>query len=135
MISDIEQNVQEEIRQLLKNINDAWVKGHPEELGEYFHEDMVIVGPGFRGGGRGKRACVESYKDFTSHATIREFKESDHAIDIWSDTAVASYQFEIDYEMNSEEHRDSGYDLFVFVRERGNWRAVWRTIIPLPGGE
>jgi len=134
MASDIEQNVREEIQQLLKNINAAWVKGRSEDLEEYFHEDMVIFDLGFGRRGIGKKACVESYKDFTSHATIHEFKESDPAIDIWGDTAVAIYKFEIDYETNGEDHRDFGQDLFVFIRERGKWRAVWRVIIPLPGG-
>ena len=134
MASDIEQNVREEIQQLLKNINAAWVKGRSEDLEEYFHEDMVIFDPGFGRRGIGKKACVESYKDFTSHATIHEFTESDPAIDIWGDTAVAIYKFEINYKTNGEDHRDFGQDLFVFIRERGKWRAVWRVIIPLPGG-
>ena len=55
MASDIEQNVREEIQQLLKNINAAWVKGCPEDLEEYFHEDMVIFDPGFGRRGIGKK--------------------------------------------------------------------------------
>ena len=72
MDSDIEQNVRKEIQQLLKNINAARVKGCPEDMEEYFHEDMVIFDPGFGRHGIGKKVCVESYKDFTSHATINE---------------------------------------------------------------
>ncbi len=132
MASDTEQDTREGIRALLNNISDAWTKGRPEELEEYFHEDMVIASPGFKGGGRGKDDCVQSYKDFASHAKIREVRGSDHLIDVWSDTAVASYRFEIDYEINGQEHHDVGHDLFVFAREGGKWLAVWRTIIPLP---
>lgn len=135
MASDTERNAQGEIRQLLKSMSEAWVSGHPEELEEYFHEDMVIALPGFGRRGVGKRACVESYKELTSRATIQDFRESDPLIDVWGDTAVASYRFELDYEMSGQEHHDSGQDLFVFARERGNWRAVWRTIIPLSAGE
>ena len=135
MDSDIKQDAHEEIRQLLRSISDAWSKGHPEELEEYFHENMLIVQPGSQGGGRGKRECVDSYKDFVSHATIREFKESDQTIDVWGDTAVASYKFEMAYEMRGEVHKDSGYDLFVFSREKGKWLVVWRTILPVPVGE
>jgi hypothetical protein len=36
------------------------------------------------------------------------------------------------YEMRGEVHKDSGYDLFVFSREKGKWLAVWRTILPVP---
>lgn len=87
MASDIEQNVREEIRQLLKKINGAWVECRPEELEEYFHRDMVIASPGFREWG-GKHTCIESYKEFTSNAAIREFKSSDPAIDVLGDTSV-----------------------------------------------
>lgn len=130
MISDIDQNAREEIRKLLGNISNAWIKGRPEELEEYFHEEMVIAGPGFKGGGRGKSECIKSYKDFITHAAIQNVKESDLMIDVWGDTAVASYRFEMDYEIGGERHHDAGHDLFVFTRERGKWLAVWRTIIP-----
>ncbi|UCC39332.1 MAG: nuclear transport factor 2 family protein [Candidatus Aminicenantes bacterium] len=135
MAFDIEQKAREEIRELLSNISKAWTKGHPEELEGFFHEEMVITGPGFKGGGRGKSECVKSYKDFITHATIREVKESEHMIDVWGSTAVASYRFEIDYEVGGERHNDAGHDLFVFAREGGKWLAVWRTIIPLSQGE
>lgn len=88
MASDIKQNVREEIRQLLKKINGAWVEGRPEELEAYFHHDTVIASPGFRERGKGKHACIESYKEFTSNAAIRELKSSDPVIDVWGDTAV-----------------------------------------------
>jgi len=130
MASEIGQNTREEIRKLLGNISDTWIKGRPEELEEYFHEEMVIAGPGFKGGGRGKTECVQSYKDFVTHAAIRNVKESDHLIDVWGDTAVASYRFEIDYELNGQEHHDVGHDLFVFARQEEKWLAVWRTVIP-----
>ncbi|MEA2051365.1 MAG: hypothetical protein U9O90_00835 [Euryarchaeota archaeon] len=82
MASDIEQNVREEIRQLLKKINSVWVECRLEELEEYFHHDMVIVSPEFRERGKGKHTCIESYKEFTNNAAIREFKSSDPAIDV-----------------------------------------------------
>lgn len=132
MASDIKQDGRKEIRQILKNINDAWVNGQPEKLGGYFHDNMVIAGPDFRAMGKGKQSCVKSYKDFTSQAAIRKVKESDYTINIWGDTVVASYKFELYYEMNGQNYHDCGYDLFVFAREEGNWRAVWRSIFPLP---
>lgn len=127
-----EEHTKEQIRRILKKINDAWVTGHPEALEDYFHQDMVIVRPGFGARGTGRRACVESYREFISHATIHQFKESDHHIDLWGDTAVVTYRFQLEYQMAGEEHRDSGVDLFVFTREKGRWLAVWRTILPLP---
>ena len=72
------------------------MKGRPEKLEEYSHEDMVIAFPGFGRRGVGKRACVERYEAFVSEATIRDLKESQPLIDVWGDAAVASYRFELD---------------------------------------
>jgi uncharacterized protein (TIGR02246 family) len=135
MPANIEGDAREEIRHLVKSINDAWVAGHLEELESYFHQDMVIAQPGSGARGTGRQACVDSYREFTSHAIVGELKESNHHIDIWGDTAVVSYRFELDYQMSGQEHHDSGVDLFVFARKNGRWLAVWRAILPLPGEE
>ncbi|MBN2289905.1 MAG: nuclear transport factor 2 family protein, partial [Candidatus Glassbacteria bacterium] len=121
-----------EIIRLLQKINRAWVEGRPEELGEYFHEKAVIVHPGFQGRSEGREACVSGYRDFISRAEVREYRETGFAVDLWGDTAVASYQFEIAYAMGGKEYRESGRDLFVFTREGGRWLAAWRTLFPTP---
>jgi len=120
----------EEIRRILKKINDAWVKGPSEDLAEYFHEDMVIAGPGLEESGKGRPACTASYEEFTRVAAIKDFEESELNIHIWNDTAVAHYKFTIAYEMEGRDHLDSGCDLFVFNKSEGKWIAVWRTILP-----
>ena len=51
-------------------------------------------------------------------------------IDVWGNTAVATYRYEIAYEMGGQLYQEMGQDLFVFVRDGGRWRAVWRTLIP-----
>jgi ketosteroid isomerase-like protein len=125
----------EEILKILQKINEAWSKGHPEELAEYFHEDLVILSPTLQRMGEGKEACVKSYKDFLEHADIHEYKERDHMIDVWGKTAVATYAFDISYEMNGQTSRESGHDMFVFNREAEKWLAVWRMVIPSPTKE
>jgi ketosteroid isomerase-like protein len=130
-VADIEKD-RDEIRRILKSINEAWTKGRAEDLDKYFHEDMVIAQPGFGIRGEGKRACVDSYREFAGMASIQSLKESQHVVLVWGNTAVASYRFEIEYELDGQAHQDAGYDLFVFARENGDWLAVWRTILPPP---
>jgi uncharacterized protein (TIGR02246 family) len=122
----------EAVRSLIQRINDTWRQGHPEELAEYFHPDMVTVLPGFSGHVEGRAACVQSYVDFLGSATVHEYAESDHHIDVWGDTAVASYRFVMTWEMGGKHYREAGHDLFVFSREHGHWRAVWRTLQSAP---
>ncbi|UCC72218.1 MAG: nuclear transport factor 2 family protein [Gemmatimonadota bacterium] len=135
MIHSSEETARKGIGDVLRRINQAWVKGNIDRLHELFHEDIVIAHPGFGRREAGRDACVASYRDFTAQAAVHEYQEEDPTIDVWGDTAVASYMFRIDYEIGGERYKESGFDLFVFLREGGNWRAVWRTLLPAPQGE
>ncbi len=130
-MADIERD-REEIAQILKDINRAWTGGKADELRRYFHEDMIIAQPGFGIRGEGRNACIDSYREFAGMASILDLKESQQVVLVWGDTAVASYKFEIEYELDGQAHQDAGYDLFVFTRLDGSWLAVWRTILPVP---
>jgi len=121
---------QQEVWQVINDINNIWVKGNPEDLENFFHEKMVIVHSDFKERGEGREICINSYKDFASQAKIHEFKESNPAIDVYGNTAIATYTFEIVYEMNKQIFSDTGRDIFVLIREDNRWQAVWRTILP-----
>jgi len=128
----------EEIRQLLERINNAWLKGPPEQipavLGECFDDRMVVKGPGFQAlGSGGKDGCVQSYVDFVRQAAIKECTLSKPDIDVAGDTAVATYSWQMTYALNGEEYRESGVDLFVFAKSAGRWLAVWRAMLPNAG--
>ncbi len=125
----------EEIRALLENINQAWLNKRTDELANFFHRNVVIAQPGLGARAKGRRACINSYKEFASQAVTRNFKTSSYVIDFWGKTAVASYRFMMDYEIQGALYHDEGEDVFVFVREDEKWIVVWRTIIPLPQEE
>lgn len=122
----------EEIREIVKKINGAWRSGRPEELAAYFHEDMVIAPPGLSGRAKGRDACVASYREFIQMAKVKEYKEAEPGIDLWGSTAVATYGWEMVYELKGESYHESGWDVFVFQREGTEWRAVWRTLVAAP---
>jgi ketosteroid isomerase-like protein len=119
----------EAVRQLVRDINRAWRSGRTDDLNRYFHDDMVIVAPGFAQCCEGRAACVASYAEFVSQAKIHDYRESEPDIDFWGDTAVASVSWDIEYEMKGTVSRETGRDVFVFARESGTWRAVWRTML------
>ena len=119
----------QEILELIEQLNDAWVKGSPEQLSSFFREDIVMVHPDFIHRTEGREACIASYVDFCSQAKVNEFKLGETSIDVIEDTAIATYSYEISYEMGGEQFTDTGRDLFVFIREDGRWQAIWRTMI------
>jgi len=131
MTWSLESPDQQEIWRILRSLNQAWVNGQPEQIANSLHPDVVFVGPDLQKRMQGREACVASYQEFCCQAAIRNFSESEPAIDVCGNTAVAIYGFEIRYEMNQQTFQETGRDLFVFTREAGEWRAVWRTILGL----
>lgn len=124
--------VKSEIWQVIRGINGAWTGGKTENLKRYFQENMVIVSPDLKKMGEGRDACIKSYEDFVSLANVHGCEEFDPSIDVFGNSAVASYRFVVKYDMDGNSHEDAGYDLFFLVREGGKWVAVWRMMIPLP---
>ncbi len=61
MAPSIKTKVEQKLWQLVQDLNATWVKGNPENLINFFHEDMVIVSPDFELLGKGNEACMESY--------------------------------------------------------------------------
>lgn len=134
MASSPELNEREAVRVLLNRINDAWLKRPPGEISgvlqDCFDPRMVIKGPGFQPLAQGSKACARSYEDFVRQATVRCCKVSEPDIDLYGNTAVATYSWEMTYELNGQVYDESGHDLFVLTRDEGQWRAVWRAMLP-----
>ena len=122
--------VDEEIWRIVKEINDSWLLGRPENLVNYFHDEIVFAAPGFSRRIEGRAACVDSFRDFCATAKVRDFKPSDPAIDICEQAAVVTYNFKVEYDLNHESFSEGGRDVWVFVRNSDKWLAVWRTIFP-----
>jgi uncharacterized protein (TIGR02246 family) len=120
------------IRQVVQEISDAWRNGKTADLNRIFHADMVIVGPEYQVFCRGREACVRSYEDFIRSAVIHEYTESEPAIEIWGNTAAATYSWKMAYEQKGTVSREQGNDQFVFTREPDGWRAVWRMLTFAP---
>jgi hypothetical protein len=118
----------QEIRNLVESINQAWKQGLTTQLREFFHPDIVIVGPGFQEIVRGQAACIESYREFSTNAKVHDYIESDFKIEVWDDTAVCTYAWTMTYERAGERSRETGTDQFVFSRQHGKWLVVWRYI-------
>ncbi|HEX2574157.1 MAG TPA: nuclear transport factor 2 family protein [Polyangia bacterium] len=115
---------------LVQEINDAWRSHQTGALHELFHEDMIIVGPGFAPLAKGRPACVASYEDFLRSAAVQAYSETVPTIEIWGDTATATYGWEMTYALEGQTYTETGHDAFVFARAEGRWRAVWRAMMP-----
>lgn len=120
------------VLEAIHQINHAWLDGRASDMAPLVHEFVVVVLPGFSGRVIGRDAFVASYADFASEARVSAYDESEHVVDVFGDTAVVSYRYEIEYELDGEPQHDTGRDLFVFARgdNDDHWRVVWRTLVP-----
>jgi hypothetical protein len=126
-----DQSIQKEVTTVLERINRAWLDRRPSDLSPLFHPALTIVFPGFSGRAVGRDASIAGFADFCTHATVHEYKEHDHQIDVVDDTAVATFVYEMVYERSERRCRATGRDLWVFARQEGVWLAVWRTMLDL----
>lgn len=125
-------SLQEQVLELLRSLNQAWLAGRFGELGGCFHEDVVVVPPGFQQRMQGRDPCVQSYRKFATHATVLELNTSMMQVNCWGETAVASYRFEITYRRGGKELKEAGREIFVLIRENRKVQAVWRTMVLQP---
>jgi ketosteroid isomerase-like protein len=122
----------EEILQLIKILNQAWLEGKFEKIPELLHPHVVFVHPNFAGQTAGRQACAKSYADFMSQAKVLRFRDSDAQIDVFGATAIATYRFEIRYEMAGKTFDETGRDVLVLNNARDQWQVVWRCLVSFP---
>ncbi len=130
MIKDFEEKSKKEIIEIIKKIILSWVEGHPENLRNYFHENMMIVSPELKVLGKGIEECIKGYSDFINQATIIEHNISEPEIYVFENTAIASYKYDFAWEIKGKSYKESSQNLFAFTYTDNNWLAVWRKIIP-----
>lgn len=118
-----------EIRDCIDTINRTWLKGDPADLADLFHPDVVIQPPGDAPRVYGLAPCIESYAAFAREAHISQFIPGDAEIDVFGDTAVATYRYRVVYEMGGERYDENAGELLVFLRQNDTWVVVWRTLL------
>jgi len=118
------QSPETEVLEFIARLNACWTAGDPEELREYFHQDMVAVTPVDREPRVGREACVAGWAGFARSAQIRSWAERGHRVRIFGDAAVVTYFYELRCRMGGAELTLDGRDLFFLVRENGRWWAV-----------
>ncbi len=124
--------LQQEAWATIRALNDAWTKGDPDDLAHYFHERMVAITPTDRERRVGRAACVAGWKGFAEAATIHRWVERDPQIELYGDTAVVTYYFDMSFDMAGRRIDLGGRDMFVLVRENGRWWAVADQFSPYP---
>jgi len=121
---------------VIRRVNAAWLDGSVEAIGAtllpLFDENVAFCGPAFQVVARGPAMCAKSFEDFVRMATVREFNAPDPTIHVAGNTATAVCPWTMTYTLNDQTYTESGHDLLVFNRSAGEWRVMWRALVPMP---
>jgi len=121
-------STKQEIWKLMEKINHIWLMEDPERLRSFIHKDIVVLTQDFKEQGRGIEAFINSYREFRKISKIKDFKVNNSRIDLFSNFAIVSYNFKIEYETNNEKNKNSGRDMFIFTKEDESWLPIWRML-------
>lgn len=122
------------VRQVITRIDAAWRFKRFEDLGQCFHEDAMIVGPGYVEYARGRQKCAGSYIEFANNAAVLAYSESAHSLRIWENVAVYTFSWEMEYQREQGPKREAGTDQLVFQLGSHGWQLIWRYIHFAPSG-
>ena len=107
--------------------NQAWLRGDPAATAPLFAPDVVAVPPDLGATVRGRDAMVQSFVDYVAQVKTHHFTEGARSIEVLGDVAVATYRFDVRYEVGGAIHDEVGQEVLVLTRTDGQWRVIWRT--------
>ena len=120
-------DVKDEVWTFIQKINQVWgTEKNPDALADFFHEEIVFIGPTPRERIEGRNALIESYWDFVNSANIIHVKEFKPLIQIYGDNsfAIVTYYYEVLVESEGQEVKVDGRDMYSLIKEKGRWWAV-----------
>ena len=119
------------IWQIVQTVNRTCKEGKGfDRLTPLFHDRVVMVLPGLNRRAEGKDTCLRSYEDACSTMVFHRLDGSEERIDVWGDTALATYRYDCVWDFQGKTFTDDGHEILVFLKDGENWQIAWRTLIP-----
>lgn len=128
----MQETVKQEVWKTLRKLNDCWTKGDGSGLVNHFHENMVAITATKRERLVGRDACVADWMGFAKAAKIHYWKETDPKIDLFDNTAIVTYYFDMSFDIGGQSINMGGRDMYIFVKEDNKWWAVADQFSPYP---
>ena len=119
----------QEIEKIIEQFNTGWTEGDLTILTPILHEKVVFMAPDLQTEFVGRESCLQTIKDYINQAETKSFEVKDKKIHIWEDTATATIEYTVSYEMNDQFYREEGKEAWTLVNQNGSWLLVWRAMI------
>jgi len=129
-------DAEREVWTTVETMNRCWTAGDPRELNGYFHPRMVAITPADDLPLVGGEACVAAWSRYAGTVRIHSWRTRDERVEVFGDTAVVTYLYEMECEMDGRSFQPRGRDMLALIREDGRWRVIADQFSPFPkGGE
>lgn len=118
------------IEKMINQLNDDWLNDRLENLTRYFHKRVVMIQPGTHKKITGREEMVDSYREFMEESEVLDFRTKNLRIDVFENTAIAIYTFNIKYRVETTKYDEEGLEILVLNLHNGHWQIVWRNQQP-----
>jgi ketosteroid isomerase-like protein len=122
----------EQITEVIRSLSQAWREKQFDRLEPLFAETVVFQDSEGHRLLEGKEACIQSYRDFMGIAKVLSYEEDEPDIISLAGFVIATYGWQIDYEMNGSNLHDEGRDWLALAKQDGAWQINWRLSIIQP---
>jgi len=125
----------DQIITFIREMNRCWTEGWSEEkFRQYIHTDAVAIVPTALGRLEGKEAYVAGWRGFTESATIHEWKETSHRVQLYAreKCAVVTYLFSVTFTMGGQWQTMKGRDMIFLVKVGRQWLVAADQFSPEP---
>ncbi|MFQ5770899.1 MAG: GNAT family N-acetyltransferase [bacterium] len=111
-----------DVEQLVRKLQNTWLENRVVDLAPFFDENVVLFSPGRTERIVGNEAVIESYKQFLSASTVKNFQITNLHIDIFNTTAIAVLTWDISYELQDKTYDEKGHDIMILNESKSNWK-------------
>ena len=118
------------IENMINRLNDDWLNDRFENLSRYFHKQVVMIQPGTHKKVTGREEMIDSYREFMEESEVLDFRIKNLRIDVFENTAIAIYTFNIKYRVETTKYDEGGLETLVLNLHKGHWQIVWRNQQP-----
>jgi len=115
------------VENIIRQLNEYWLRGDYEALAGLFHDDAVLLPPNSQRPIVGRAAIIDGYRRFGEIGDIHEFEISAMQTYLFTGAAMCHMHFNIDYAINERRFEESGVEIYALSGAGESWKIIWRT--------
>lgn len=118
------------IMDIVQTINQKGLAGDLDQVRRHLHPNVMFVNTAGAVRVKGRQECMDAFQNFVRHVHASAFRLYNEKVEFEGETAVASYEFDMAYQLAGKDFRKKGREIVVLNRDGENWRVIYRTLSP-----